>query len=287
MGWESLGLPLRARVWGPVEGPPVICLHGFLDTGFAFAAVAESLSDRYRVIAPDHRGHGLSGHVGAGGYYHFPDYVLDLDGLYRHLGLERAALVGHSMGATVAGYFAGSFPERVSALVFLDGLGPPAAAASGDAPGRVRGWIEDVRGLDRSRGRGMADLEAVATRIGRISTAAPRERLLALAEAAAVRDPADGTWRFRFDPLHRTRSPLAFDPERFEVFLSRIACPALVLWAGTSPMRTPDVEARLESLARVETGVVEGTGHNLHHERPDEVGRRLRDFLDRHVGNRA
>jgi pimeloyl-ACP methyl ester carboxylesterase len=275
LGFASLGLPLVARAWGPPEAPVVVCLHGFLDTGFAFAEVAAPLSDRWRVVAPDHRGHGLSGRVGAGGYYHFPDYVLDLDGLFRALGRERIALVGHSMGATIAAYFAGAFPERVSAVAFLDGVGPPAPAAPPpDLPGRLRGWIDDVREAEAKPSRSDADLDAIADRIARHSPRAPREAASEPVAAATGR-------RFRFDPLHRTRAPLPFDPERIASFLPRIACPALVLWAETSPMRTPDVEARLALLPRAEVETVPGTGHNLHHERPDEVARRLSVFLER------
>ena len=121
----------------------LLLLHGFLDHGRSFGRVARALAQRYRVVAPDHRGHGLSGHVGAGGYYHFPDYVRDLHALYEPLEIERAAICGHSMGASIAVYFAGAFPERVAALALLDGVGPPHAdhdhhAGDGHADGAPR-----------------------------------------------------------------------------------------------------------------------------------------------------
>ena len=140
--WEHRGLRLAYRVWGAERSPTVVLLHGFLDTGASFAPVAQELSKRWRVVVPDHRGHGHSGHVGLGGYYHFPDYMMDLDGLIRQLGIEQVGLVGHSMGASVACYFTGAFPERVWALGLLDGIGPPGSLLHGGAPERVARWIE-------------------------------------------------------------------------------------------------------------------------------------------------
>jgi pimeloyl-ACP methyl ester carboxylesterase len=78
----------------------------------------------WHVLALDWRGHGDSDWIGSGGYYHFADYSADLAFLVRALG-GRAVLVGHAMGATAAMSYAGVEPERVPALVLVDGLGPP------------------------------------------------------------------------------------------------------------------------------------------------------------------
>ena len=277
--WKTLGLTLKARVLGQAHNPAVIMLHGFLDTGAAFIDVAEPLLDTWRVIIPDHRGHGQSDRIGHGGYYHFPDYILDLDGLYRGLGLEQAALVGHSMGASIACYFAGAFPERVSAMALLDGVGPPREASPDKAPLRMRRWVDDVRRREDHDTKGYDNLESVARSIGRLSKNADADRLRALAaEAAMLAD--DGRYIWRFDPMHRTQAPMQFDLERFYAFLTRIDCPVLTLWAEESPMHSDDEAKRIEALGHVTSRVVPSTAHNLHHERPDEVGRQLRRFLN-------
>jgi pimeloyl-ACP methyl ester carboxylesterase len=49
---------------------------------------------------------------GCGGYYHFPDYVFDLDSVIRALGVERFKLIGHSMGGTISFLYSGTFPKK-------------------------------------------------------------------------------------------------------------------------------------------------------------------------------
>jgi pimeloyl-ACP methyl ester carboxylesterase len=87
-------LRLRICEWG--EGnPTTVILHGYLEQAAAWDAVAQRLAGR--VVAPDHRGHGLSEHVGRGGFYHFWDYVSDVDALIATLD-QSVILIGHSMG---------------------------------------------------------------------------------------------------------------------------------------------------------------------------------------------
>jgi alpha-beta hydrolase superfamily lysophospholipase len=95
--------------WGDA-GAVVLLLHGFLEHAHVWDWVAPRLAEAgYHAFALDWRGHGDSAWVGAGGYYHFADYVADLGGLVRALG-GRAALVAHSMGGNAAVLYAG--PSR-------------------------------------------------------------------------------------------------------------------------------------------------------------------------------
>ena len=85
--YTSSGLELVYHEWGNPSGPPLILLHGFLDQGRSFRFIGPEITAHYRVIAPDHRGHGRSSHLGAGCTYYFPEYILDLDALFHHLDL--------------------------------------------------------------------------------------------------------------------------------------------------------------------------------------------------------
>lgn len=297
--WTNLGLQLAYHVWEPEPVSPaahvspaaaaasaapetIVLLHGFLDHGRSFDPIAQVLARRFRVIAPDHRGHGESGFVGAGGYYHFPDYILDLHRLFDHLELAHAYLAGHSMGASIAAYFVGSFGERVRALALLDGIGPSHVPAD-RSPALIRRWVNDLR-LAQARGEGpneaMESLDEVARRLARTSPGASPERLLELAKTASVLTES-GTYRWRFDPMHRTTSPMPFDLIRFRAFLQAIRCPTLAVWGERSPMRPADAAERMALIQDLTHFVLPGAAHNLHHERPDELAAVLLGFFSK------
>src|SRR5262245_26616302 len=129
----ATGLTCHVLEWGGADAAldhTVVLLHGFLDLAWTWVPTVEAgLAGRFHVVAPDVRGHGDSDRVGPGGYYHFIDYLADLDALVRTLGRRRLSLVGHSMGGSIASYYAGVYPDRVHRLALLEGLGPPETGA--------------------------------------------------------------------------------------------------------------------------------------------------------------
>jgi pimeloyl-ACP methyl ester carboxylesterase len=97
------------------DGPPVVLLHGLSATRRSVVHGSRHLPRAgYRLIAYDARGHGESD---PGPRYEYADLVADLEGVLDHAELERAVLVGNSMGAATAMAFALEHPERVPALV--------------------------------------------------------------------------------------------------------------------------------------------------------------------------
>jgi pimeloyl-ACP methyl ester carboxylesterase len=97
------------------EGPPVVLVHGLSATRRNVVQGSRALIKRgYRLIAYDARGHGASSPAPR---YEYEDLVADLAAVLAHLELDRAALVGSSMGAATAMAFALEHPERVPALV--------------------------------------------------------------------------------------------------------------------------------------------------------------------------
>jgi pimeloyl-ACP methyl ester carboxylesterase len=108
---------LTYRVWGDEGAPPMVLLHGLTASGANWAPVAPVLASRYRVHAPDLRGHGTSDWPGE---YSFDALVADVVGFLDALALPRVVLVGHSMGGVVAHLLASRYPDRVAALVLED-----------------------------------------------------------------------------------------------------------------------------------------------------------------------
>jgi len=110
------GVRLRYRQAG--TGDPVVILHGLMASLEAVAPLADSLSTDHRIVALDLRGHGRSdkpSDPGAYGHEMGEDVVRLLD----HLGIARAHLVGHSMGAVVSAYVASRHPDRVASASLL------------------------------------------------------------------------------------------------------------------------------------------------------------------------
>ena len=119
MGYfDSAGLRIYYRDEG--EGEAVMLVHGFASTAehnWGGTGWIATLSQKYRVIAPDVRGHGLSDKPRAPEAYGYANMAADVTRLMDHLGIERAALIGYSMGASIAIELMLSHAERFRAIV--------------------------------------------------------------------------------------------------------------------------------------------------------------------------
>lgn len=102
------------------DGPPVILLHGFPETNFAWRFQIPVLAERYRVIAPDLRGYGETDKPATG--YDKRNMAGDIRELMRVLDLPKVALVGHDRGARVATRFAKDYPDLLDRLVVIDNV---------------------------------------------------------------------------------------------------------------------------------------------------------------------
>ena len=123
--WKQERVPgeVELAIWRAGEGPdPIICLHGITAQHRAFNAVARYLEASRGPVGVDLRGRGDSDKPESG--YSLEAHAADVVRVLDHLGLESAVLAGHSMGAFVALKTALLFPDRVRAIVLLDGGWP-------------------------------------------------------------------------------------------------------------------------------------------------------------------
>jgi pimeloyl-ACP methyl ester carboxylesterase len=190
--WEIVLHGRRAvyRIAG--DGPPVVLVHGMLNSSSHWHAVAQRLAPEYTVIAPDLIGHGDS--AAPRGDYSLGAHAASIRDLLTAIGIERATIVGHSLGGGVAMQFFYQFPERVErlALVSSGGLGHEVspmlrtAALPGTAAllsvtihPRLLGGIRSVG--TRMRRRGMqsgAYLQALERALRPLQNAGAREAFL-------------------------------------------------------------------------------------------------------------
>jgi pimeloyl-ACP methyl ester carboxylesterase len=174
------------------DGPPVVLIHGMVNSSRHWERVALQLADRYTVVAPDLIGHGDSAAVR--GDYSLGAHACSIRDLLTTIGIDRATVVGHSLGGGIGMQFFYQFPQRVErlALVSSGGLGHKVspllrgAALPGAAAGiwlvanrRVRAAVE--RAADRMVARGSRKaiyLQAVARAMRPLEESAARRAFL-------------------------------------------------------------------------------------------------------------
>ncbi len=269
---QARGLRLCINAWGPKEGPVIVFLHGILDQSTAWEEVATSLARRgYHVIVPDLRGHGCSMHAPSAGGYHLLDYVADLDSLMSNpeSGIPSpdgrpVVLVGHSMGASVAAIFASLRPERVSALVLIEGLmsrEPSEDEFSNLLNLRLHYLTSSPQHAT------LPDSAAAAQRLLQAMPSLSLERSLRMAER--LTQPCENGVCWRWDAALLTRSDitydtLAFTPAHYHTLLSKVTAPTTLIYGQADNPNLVQLQASLPS-ATVE--IVHG-GHNLHIDAP-------------------
>ncbi|MBI3782171.1 MAG: alpha/beta hydrolase [Deltaproteobacteria bacterium] len=112
-------LRLHYCQWGAIDAPPVLLLHGGSAHAHWWDLFAGAVADRYRVIALDLRGHGDSAYADPPAY-RIADYASDVEALVDHLGVPGFHLIGHSLGAMIAGAFAVARRECLLSLTLVD-----------------------------------------------------------------------------------------------------------------------------------------------------------------------
>ena len=276
------------REWGNAQADvadTLIMLHGWMDMSASFQFVVDALGAGWRIVAPDWRGFGRTDRTPADCYW-YPDYLADLEYILDDVvGQEPAWLIGHSMGANVALMYAGARPERVRAVVNLEGFGLRATRPE-QAPSRYAQWIDQLK-----RGATLRDYASQDEVAARLMKNNPRLTAARAAFLAQHWSEPDGAGRFRIagDPAHRIVNPTLYRIDEVLACWRNVECP--VLWvqaAQTDVLQHVDddgaealreVEIRRAVLRNVQTAIVEDAGHMLHHDQPEKVARLIEQWV--------
>ncbi len=283
---ESIFLPIRGlryhcRCWGDPAASPLFLLHGWMDVSASFQFFVDALAGRWRAIAPDWRGFGLSEWSGIDSYW-FADYLADLDALLAHWSpTQPATVVGHSMGGNVASLYAGARPERVARFVNLEGFGLPATDPS-RAPARYAEWLEDL--AQPQRFRDYASFDELAARLRRSNPRLTPERARFLAPHWGMVNP-DGRVCLRSDPTHKRVNPILYRLDEAKACWRRVT--ARVLWVegeGSQVLERfrlagTELEERKRCFANLVARTLPDAGHMLHHDQPEALARLVEEFL--------
>ncbi|HEY9888492.1 MAG TPA: alpha/beta fold hydrolase, partial [Candidatus Obscuribacterales bacterium] len=269
------GLDLCVCSWGPETGQPILCLHGVLNQGAIWDAIAPALVQQgYRVIAPDLRGHGKSGHVGPEGNYQLLDHLGDVDALVQQLGLAHFPVVGHSMGAVIAASYASARPQYIRSLTLVEPVVPGEDTdSSADQLATHLNYLAmpPIHPI-------YASLSEAADRIQKTIPGLS----LAWAEKLAARivEPVKGGVRWRWDARLqvRTRFGLSggtFTRDRYAQLLQHIQAATTLIFGRQSDFNRPeDLAFQQQNLRGADVVVIPG-GHHLPLQSPAEVAREL------------
>jgi pimeloyl-ACP methyl ester carboxylesterase len=243
------------------RGRAVILLHGLLGSSGNWHFIALRLAERFHVFALDQRNHGQSPHAGEMNY---PLMAGDVNRFRAARGLEKAIVIGHSMGGKTAMQFALQFPGRVEKLVVAD-MAPRAYAPAHD------GIIAALRALELPKFQTRQQIEDA------LEPEIPDLVLRRFVLKNLGRNSSGGFfWKINLlgiaENYSHLRAPISH-PEPF-------AGPALFIRAGRSNYLKTGDEPQIRALfPQAQILTVAEAGHWVHADRPEEFLRLLLDFL--------
>jgi pimeloyl-ACP methyl ester carboxylesterase len=277
----SQRLRLHYVDWGNGGAPPMILLHGGQDHCRNWDWVAQRLRHEWHIIAPDLRGHGDS-EWSATGSYTMAGYIYDLAQLVDQQRLAPVTLVAHSLGGNIALRYAGIYPEKVRALVSIEGLGPSPKALAERAGQtiveRMRKWIDLQHNLSGRLPRRYAAIEDAFRRMQAANKHLSPEQARHLIQHG-VNQNEDGTFSWKFDNYVRVWPPYDMRVEEVQELWGRIVCPALLVYGRESWASNPQEDGRVRHFKNARVVSFEKAGHWVHHDRLDAFIETVREFL--------
>jgi pimeloyl-ACP methyl ester carboxylesterase len=283
---ETNGVALRVIEAGERGAPPVVLAHGFPELAYSWRHQMPALAAAgYHVLAPDQRGYGRSSRPAAIEDYDIHALTGDLVGLLDDIGVERAVFIGHDWGAIVAWHTALLHPDRVRAVGGLSV--PPIPRARTRPTERWRQKFGDDFYMLRFQEPGLADAEMAADVTvtmrgmfaGLIAGDAPLPDWISsdefehyVTEFGRTGFTGALNWYRNYDRNWESTAALAG---------AQTTAPALFVGGTADPVSPTMNPARAREVAAgpYTEKWIDGAGHWLQQERPDEVNRILLTFL--------
>ncbi len=269
-------LRMRYLDWGG-NGEPMLTLHGLASSANWYDTVAPHLQNNFRVIAPDQRGHGQTTQAPSG--YDWDSLASDAIGLLDQLGIEKAAVLGHSWGGNVAVNVAAKFPERTSSLIMIDGgfFSPMIMPGATWEQFQARLAPRDISGTRESYLNKMS-----------VSLSMCWSDEIARILLTMVDEDENGQIHDILRPEHHAQVISAMWNDPASETWSDITCPTLIVPAGPMPeragsefaaMRRKMVEMANEAISDSQVHWVPETIHDIGWHKPKELAGIIQSFL--------
>ena len=265
---DSGGVGVEYEVTG--DGRPVVLLHGFPDSGRLWRQQVGPLADAgFQVIVPDMRGYGASDKPAGVDAYNILYLVADVGAVLDDAGVEAAHVVGHDWGAAVAWALAAVAPERVDRLAALS-VGHPSSFRAGGFEQSEKSWYMLLFQFEAVAEQWLSDDNWANFRAwGRHPDA---DAVIADLEATGSLTPGLNWYRANVPPESYISAPIVLPP---------VQAPTMGVWSSGDFALT---EGQMTRSAEHVSGSwryerLEGPGHWMQLEAPDDVNRLLIDFL--------
>jgi pimeloyl-ACP methyl ester carboxylesterase len=259
--FDSDGVKIRYIDQGPRDGEPVVLIHGGFSNAEAWAesGAIDALDDTYRVIAPDLRGHGKSDKPHDPRQYGNA-FIDDIIRLLDHLGIEKAHIVGYSMGGRITFKLVADHPERVISAMPNGTDGEPISTAMLAVMERVATSLEESGSirpvLDHFNSDGSMTEEQIEQIVESIRATNDTKALAAVARS--------------FPEFRPDRSKLEANP-----------APCLVVIGEHDPNRTA-LEKTAGYMANLEVEILDGVNHVTAYRDPALIAA-IRAFVQKHA----
>ncbi len=250
------GVKLHYAERGKTDGEVIIFLHGYTDSWYSFNVVLSLLSTEYHAYSLTQRGHGDSEKPD---HYGVNDFAADVESFMNKLGIEKATIVGHSMGSFIAQRVAIDYVDRVTRLVLI-GSAPSAANNEGIMQFReIVDTVEDP--IDR---KFVYEFQSST-----LHNPMPNE-FLEIVVSESMKVPAR-VWKEALAGL----SKIDHSDQ-----LRQISVPTLIVWGDHDDFFTLEEQETIASRILNSTfNLCRETGHGLHWEKPQEFVNDLEKFM--------
>lgn len=251
------GVKIQLAVWEG-KGKPILCVHGLTANCRCWDLLASSLSPRHKVLAMDLRGRGLSDGPPSG--YSVENHCRDILALMDDQGLERAVLMGHSLGAFISLVFAAKYSQRVDRLILVDGGGKLSEAQMT----KVFAGIKPS--LDRL-GKVFPDFESYVALLKQAPFLQPWNSFFETYFRYEVED-VEGGVRSRVHPKHIEEEAGNLKKMDSSQFYKKVTTPTLILRATKGMLSEDDLvmpadvaERMVREIPNAKKADVEGSNH--------------------------
>ena len=260
---------------GGINLPVVLCLHGWLDNAASFTPLMNAvqqcgLTSFYRFVCIDLPGHGHSEHkVGA---YHFADWIDDVYQLINQVGKQPVILLGHSLGALIASCVAAAFPEKIKALIMIEGAGPLVQPVE-STTSHLRRALQSRHKIANVHPRALSALVQAKQRA--LSISSQHAELLVTRGISAL----EGGYVWRHDPKLTHLSPFRLSEAQAQQLIQDIACPTFCILGDAGYVEIKQLlTQRRRDFKQLTTRELTGN-HHLHMVNNQGVAQAIKEFL--------